>query len=203
MWAMASWTSAVSGFRCFASATRPLAVVGEAVGPVAASLLTGPAAIVTGTLAEYNDAFERELKRQQDAKEPVNVDKALTKAGAYATATVPIEFSLGLGRILRNMKRYFGADDAARFGKEITRGNSEKAFDFIKERAKDFPAGFSQEFSERTIQDLIVDGKPDWAAAFKEGLMGGLGQTVVGGASQAAGMTAQAAQNKFASAAAL
>ena len=175
---------------------RPLAIGGQATGSVVASLLTGPAAIVTGTLAEYNDSYERELKRQEDAKEPIDPDKALTKAGIYAGATVPVEFGLGLGRILRNVKKYFGADAAARFGKDITRGKSSVAFNFLKERAKDAPAGFSQEFTEAVMQDLIVDGKPDWASAFKEGVMGAIGQTIVGGGIQATAMASQAVQNR-------
>lgn len=171
---------------------RPLGFVAEAVGQIAPSVATGPFAMFTGTITEFGDAFEREMERQKKEGESVDPEKALVKAGTYATATIPIELGLGVGRIVRKIKQYFGGETAEEYARKIAREGWQKATDFLKERAKDAGAGFAQEFSERITQDLIIEGEPDVAAAWQEGLAGATGQAVVGGAGQAA-----AAATKF------
>jgi len=174
-----------------ASVTRPGRFVAEAVGNVGGALAAGPAALVFGTVAELNDAYERELQRQITAKEEPNPEKAFIKATVYSGSTVPIEMGLGVGRILRKVKQYFGAKVADEAAQKAIKGGKEVAYDFLKERLKDSGAGFSQEFAEALIQDLIVEGYVDLAKDFQEGIAGAVGQGAIGGVAQGTAIAAQ------------
>jgi hypothetical protein len=177
------------------SESRIFGAIGEGVGSIGGSLIAGPFSLATGTLAEVNDAYEREIERQHRENEPLDPEKAFTKASLYGAVTIPIEMGLGIGRILRQVKKYFSPEDAATAGSRLLRGGKEAAMEFIKERAKDSGAGFSQEFSEALIQDLIVEGHADLAQDVQEGLLGLAGQTTVGGVAHLAGGAANRLAN--------
>lgn len=150
--------------------------VPQGVGNVGANLLVSGGAgaalgrggaFVASTLAgagmEFDDAFERSLERGDDP------DTAFAKSLGYGTIAAAIEAKFGAGRLVR---KYFptAVDAAANLARKGV----------TTEVIKDFVAGYGEEFAQRTIQDLVVDGQTGFSGANREGLAGGIVQSLIG-----------------------
>jgi hypothetical protein len=166
--------------------------VPQGVGSFAAAI---PAAVAAPGLGltvmfgmEGEDAYQREIERQRKAGEEIDPDKALAKSGFYAAGATAIESKLGLGRIARKVRGYFGKEAANQLvEKSLKEGLSEKSLlDFVRGRAADTFAGATEEGSQRLLLDLIIDMKPDWEAIRDEALVGGVLQGALGGVASGA-----------------
>ena len=150
--------------------------LGTSAGGVASAVVAGPAgAIASMWSAEADDAFEREVQRQKDAKEPINLEKAFAKASGYATIASLIEGGLGVGYVARHLKRAFGGTVSQAAEEAARRGGLSK---FIEGLSRAVGSGYAEEASQRLAQDLIVDGRPNWSAINQEGLVGAFVQGV-------------------------
>lgn len=148
--------------------------VGTSVGGVAAGLVAGPAGAMASMWgAEADDAYDEEMRRQQDAGETPNPDKALLKAMGYGSIASTIEAGLGVGFLAKRLQKAFGGSvkEAAKAGTK-----SGVLPQFIKGVAEATAAGYTEEASQRLAQDLIVQGRPNWEAINQEGLVGGFTQ---------------------------
>jgi len=181
-----------------ANVSRPLGGTAEAVGNIGVMLPLMHGALAAGSMMELGDAFEAEIARQKKDGEDVDVDMAWNKAASYSTVATTIEMPLGIGRILKKVGQYFGKEVAEEAGRRMAREGGPGLFGYIRkqgwERAKDSGAGFTEEFTQRVSQDLIVSGEVDLAAAWHEGMMGMAGQTVIGGVAQTTADLSKAAQ---------
>lgn len=148
--------------------------VGTSVGGIAAGVVTGPAgAMVSMWSAEADDAYETEMARQEKAGETPNPDKALLKAMGYGSIASAIEAGLGVGFLARRLQKAFGGSAKEAVQRGAAAGVLPR---FVKGAAEATAAGYTEEFSQKTAEDLIVEGKPDWAASHQEGLVGGFTQ---------------------------
>lgn len=144
--------------------------VGQVVPGIVAAAFTGPAGVfVVGGATEVADAYSREMDRQERDGETLDFGKAYAKATGYGLAAGAIEARFGAGRIVSRVKD-------ALAGKLRLSGTKE----LILGRLKDAGVGFTEEATQRAIQDLIVEGKLDLDAIKQEGGVGAVVQAILG-----------------------
>lgn len=166
--------------------------VGSLAGGVTAGLVGGPA-VAMGVMfgAEAQDAYDREIARQQKAGEQKNEDKAMFKATLYGTGATAIEYGLGAGYILRKIGEKFGKKAVGEVAEKVAETGWEKVAGALREGGKGGLAGFVEETAQSALQQKIVDGTVNWREAFREGAAGAVGQ---GGVATAVGLIPQSSQ---------
>jgi len=170
----------------------------EGLGNLAAMAATGPGALVVGFGAEGEDAYRREVARQEREGIEPDPDLALGKALGYAAIATAIESWMGVGRLLRKFKTVFGGKNTLKLAERMAKKGMKKKVvtRFIQERLKDGAAGFTEEATQRFTQDMIVEGEADGGAIFKEGAVGGTIQAIAGGGGAVLGQAHQSQKAK-------
>lgn len=166
--------------------------VGSLAGGVASGLVGGPA-VAMGVMfgAEAQDAYDREIARQQKAGEQKNEDKAMFKATLYGTGATAIEYGLGAGYILRKIGEKFGKKAVGEVAEKVAETGWEKVAGALREGGNGGLAGFVEETAQSALQQKIVEGTVNWREAFREGAAGAVGQ---GGVATAVGLIPQSSQ---------
>lgn len=145
------------------------ALVGGGVGGLVRKGMGVATGVAMGTAGEVTDAYQRELDRQKEAGEPESKNVALGKGAAYGAVAGAIESGLGVGRVLRNFERALAGGFEFKGVKAL-----------VFNRLKDTAAGFTEESTQRAVQDLIVDGKLSPEAIAREGGVGAVVQGILG-----------------------
>lgn len=152
----------------------------RAVGSMLGLLPYGPGMLLTAFGAEAQDAFEREIARQQKDKEPANGDKALFKAAVYGTGASAIEYGLGAGYILRKVAQKFGRSGIEQVADAARKSGWAKAADVLKGGGKAALAGAVEEASQESLEGLIVEGRVNPQAVARSAAAGAVGEGVMG-----------------------
>lgn len=162
--------------------------------PMVAGGIAGgvPGMILTALPAEGQSAYDREIERQKREGQTVDPEKALYKGLGYGTVASAIEARLGVGRILRNARQFFGKAAEEQLASGIAkRGLGNAVTEFSKNRLKDAGAGAVEEFAQSTAEQLIVEGNVDVAEALRAAAVGSISESTLGGGFEAVGRTAQ------------
>lgn len=179
------------------SVDRPLGAVLEGVGSSApillAGVVTGGAGVIPAAAAmEFQDAFDREIARQQREGEKPDYTKGLYKASGYAAVSSGIEQRLGVGRLIKNAGKRFGAEAERELARSLASQSPREAIkDFTARRLKDIGPNALDEGLQRLSQDMIVEGKPEWGAIFQEAAIGGVSGPLTGAVLDAPGTAVQ------------
>lgn len=146
--------------------------IGQVVPAIAAGLATRSpvvAGLVVGGATETADAYAREMDRQEESGEPLDFGLAYDKAIGYGLASGAIEAKLGAGRIVKRVQDALAGKVRLSGVKQLVLG-----------RMADAGAGFTEEATQRAIQDLIVEGKLDKEGIAQEGGVGAVVQAILG-----------------------
>jgi hypothetical protein len=153
--------------------------------PAAAATLAGRALVPISYASEAQEAYKRELDRQEREGEPRNTAKAEAKAAAYGTVASILESRLGAGRLVNRLTGgepvlgEAGERVGARLAQSVA-GRPVATRSTLAGVGREGLAGGIEEGSQNIAQQLIVEGRVDPREALLNAIGGIVGQAPFG-----------------------